>query len=63
MVQAYFSAAEAAVYLGLSESFLAKLRMGIGRETGPRFLKIGERAVRYRREDLDCWMESKLRNQ
>ena len=62
-MQAYLSAAEAAEYLGLSESYLAKLRMGTAREAGPNFLKIGQRAVRYRRQDLDLWMESKLRNQ
>ena len=61
-MQAYLSAAEAAEYVGLSESYLAKLRMGTAREAGPNFLKIGQRAVRYRRQDLDLWMSSKLRN-
>jgi predicted DNA-binding transcriptional regulator AlpA len=55
----YFTAGEAADYLGLSESYLAKLRMGTGPQVGPNYLKVGVRAVRYRRADLDAWMETK----
>ena len=55
----YMTAAEAADYLGLSESYLAKLRMGIGTQAGPKFLRIGSRTVRYRRRDLDEWMTSR----
>ncbi|WP_164658141.1 AlpA family transcriptional regulator [Tropicibacter sp. Alg240-R139] len=53
------TAGEAAEYLGLSESYLAKLRMGTGLQVGPSYLKVGLRAVRYRRADLDAWMDSK----
>ena len=28
---------------------------------GPRFVKISSRCVRYRREDLDTWIEERLR--
>lgn len=59
MEPVYLTAAEAANYTGLSESYLAKLRMGSGSPTGPRFLRIGLRAVRYRKKDLDDWMDSK----
>lgn len=55
----YLTAEEAAEYLGLSQSYLAKLRMGTGPQIGPNYLKVGLRAVRYRRADLDVWMETK----
>jgi predicted DNA-binding transcriptional regulator AlpA len=40
----------AAQYLGLSASTLEKMRL---QGTGPRFTKLGTRAVGYREEDLD----------
>ena len=48
---------EAAAYLSLSVGRLAKLRL-----TGesPRFAKIGA-SVRYRRSDLDAWLQSRIR--
>lgn len=54
----YMSAEEAAKYTALSASYLAKLRMGTGPQVGPRFLRIGQRAIRYRQADLDDWMQS-----
>ena len=46
-------APDAAKYLGLSTSTLAKLRMsGIG----PTFAKLGRRVVVYRLADLDDWL-------
>jgi len=45
-------APDAAKYLGLAESTLAKLRMG---RNGPAFHKLG-RAVVYDRYDLDAWL-------
>ena len=56
----YMSVDEAARYTGLSASYLAKLRMGTGPQVGPRYLRIGQRAIRYRRADLDEWMNSML---
>jgi predicted DNA-binding transcriptional regulator AlpA len=46
----------AALYVGLSASTLAKMRL-----TGnsPRFLKLGRR-VAYRRVDLDEWLETRV---
>jgi hypothetical protein len=48
--------ANAAKYLALSPSCLAKLRCYGG---GPRFCKLGRR-VTYRRSDLDVWREQRL---
>jgi hypothetical protein len=47
--------AEAAAYLRLSQSTLAKLRLY---GTGPRYTKAGQ-AVRYRRPDLDLWIDAR----
>lgn len=52
-------APQAAEYLGLTESTLAKRRLyGLP----PCFLKLGGRAVGYAIEDLDAWLESCRRN-
>lgn len=49
---------EAATYLGLSASTLAKMRVA---GTGPRFCRVGGtgRAVRYRAADLDDYLASR----
>lgn len=47
---------EAAKYLGLSFSTLAHM---VCRGEGPRFHVYGNRA-RYRRSDLDSWVQSKV---
>lgn len=59
MEKNYLTAEEAARYLGLSSSYLAKLRMGGNAVLGPRFIRIGPRAVRYRLADLDRWMDQR----
>jgi hypothetical protein len=53
----YFAPAEAARYVKRGESSLAKMRCWGG---GPKYIKIG-RSVRYRKQDLDAWMEEGLR--
>jgi predicted DNA-binding transcriptional regulator AlpA len=53
----YLTARKAAEYTGLSESYLAKLRMGTGPVQGPTYILIGLRAIRYKRSDLDTWMD------
>ncbi|MBB3020842.1 excisionase family DNA binding protein [Microvirga lupini] len=67
MVKAYGAAqgsedslttSQAAKYLGMSASYLAKARMD---GTGPRFMKIG-RSVRYRATDLDDFLRSCTRS-
>jgi predicted DNA-binding transcriptional regulator AlpA len=48
-------APEAAKYIGLSESTLAKRRLyGLP----PAFLNLGGRAIGYAIDDLDSWLES-----
>lgn len=52
--KSYLSPPEAAKYLRCSASTLAKLRVYGG---GPTFTRIGAKAIRYRRADLDAYME------
>ncbi len=47
---------EAAVFLGVSVSHLAKLRCWGG---GPIFCKVGTRGVGYRIEDLKIWLDKR----
>ena len=47
--------AQAAQYLGLSSSTVEKMRV-CGR--GPRFLRLGGRAVGYDIRDLDAWLDA-----
>jgi predicted DNA-binding transcriptional regulator AlpA len=49
---------EAARYVALSESTLTKMRLT---GDGPPFVKVGPRAVAYRRADLDAWLEARVR--
>lgn len=53
-----FTEKEAAVYIGMSRSFLSQDRMNGYRENrtpGPVFIKLG-RSVRYHKNDLDGWL-------
>ena len=50
-----FTTREAAAYLGLAVSTLNKWHCY---GTGPEFLKLG-RAVRYRQDDLDAFLETR----
>jgi predicted DNA-binding transcriptional regulator AlpA len=50
---------DAAQYVGLSTSKLAKLRMEANRDKGPKFVKVCG-CVIYRRADLDAWLESHI---
>jgi predicted DNA-binding transcriptional regulator AlpA len=47
---------EAAEYLRMSPSTLAKLRVY---GNGPTFCRFGEKAIRYRQGDLDTYMASR----
>ncbi len=49
--------AAAARFTGLSESALEKKRV---EGTGPRFVRYGRRAIRYRIVDLSEWMDRHL---
>ena len=44
----------AAEYLGVSASWLEKLRR---RGAGPRFIRLGSRAIGYDLRDLDRWLD------
>ncbi len=53
---------DAAKYIGMSRSFLNADRsngLRIKRTKGPVFLKLG-RAIRYRKTDLDNWLQQNL---
>jgi predicted DNA-binding transcriptional regulator AlpA len=52
-----FDTKAAARYLGVGES---TLRLWRSRGEGPRFFRAGDKLVRYRRVDLDLWVESRL---
>ena len=47
----------AAKYLGISE---ASLRLWRSEGRGPRHFRAGEKLIRYRRADLDAWIEERL---
>ena len=52
---------QAADYLSVSRSLLRQSRMNGEREnrlSGPPFIKLGSRSIRYLKEDLDNWLES-----
>lgn len=51
-----YTTREAAVYVRLSKPTLERFRVAGG---GPRYCKLGG-AVRYRKQDLDAWLESRL---
>jgi len=53
-----FRPSQAAFYLGLSVSTLAKMRM---RGDGPPYIKLGQRAVAYDLEDLNEWIVQRRR--
>jgi len=49
----FLTTKEAAAYLGLMPCTLEKWRC---QGKGPRFVKLGSKAVRYRRSDLDAFV-------
>lgn len=57
LTPAYLNPKQAAVYLGLSTSQLAKWRVYGG---GPAYSK-ASRSVRYTRDELDAWMAARVR--
>ncbi len=52
-----FSTRDAAIFLGLSASFLEKARIGQTKTPGPRATKIGRRIL-YLREDLNAYLDN-----
>lgn len=49
----------AAMYLGVSVSYLRVSRLARPRADGPPYVRIGQRGVRYLRADLDDWLTSR----
>lgn len=47
----------AARYIGVSG---AVLRLWRSESKGPRYFRAGEKLIRYRRADLDLWIEARL---
>jgi len=58
MTSNLYNTTEAAIYLGLSKAFLERDRWAGA--TIP-YIQVGARAVRYRIEDLDRFIESRLK--
>lgn len=52
---------EAADYIGLAESTLAKRRL-YGGGNAPPFIALGGRAIGYLQDDLDDWLERQRRS-
>ncbi|MCP1674096.1 excisionase family DNA binding protein [Natronocella acetinitrilica] len=50
---------QAAAYLNMSKAFLERDRWAGARIP---FLRVGSRAVRYRRTDLDAYLEGRVRH-
>lgn len=50
---------EAAQFLGYTVRALQNWRVRGG---GPRFVKVSSRSIRYRRRDLNAWIEARLRS-
>lgn len=50
--------AEAAIYISMSKAFLERDRWAGARIP---FIKIGSRAVRYRKSDLDAYIDKQVR--
>ena len=58
MVDPCMRTPEAAKYVSLAESTLTKMRLTAD---GPPFVKLGPRAVAYRKADLDAWIAARVR--
>ena len=57
MTQELMTRTDAADYLGVTKDTLAQMA---SRGIGPRFAKLSGRLVRYRRADIDAWIEDNL---
>ena len=58
MADACIRTPETAIYVALAESTLTKMRLT---GDGSPFVKVGPRAVAYRKSDLDSWLEARVR--
>jgi predicted DNA-binding transcriptional regulator AlpA len=55
--QSTFNEKRSAAYIGVSS---ATLRLWRSKGEGPRYFKAGEKLIRYRKGDLDEWIEARL---
>ena len=58
MIKQLLTTAEAATYISMSKAFLERDRWAGARIP---FIKIGSRAVRYRKSDLDAYIDKQVR--
>ncbi len=56
-LQSAFTPKQAAKYVGASE---AAMRLWRAEGRGPRFYRAGLKLIRYRKIDLDSWIEARL---
>jgi len=66
MTGKWLNDAQAAEYIGMSVAYLKKCRVSgqTGNSTpGPVFYRMGRRAVRYSRDDLDQWIAKRRTSQ
>lgn len=56
MDQEMLTTAQVAPMIGYTHGSLIKLRQRGG---GPKFYRLGYKTVRYRREDVEAWIESR----
>ena len=59
MNKTILNTAQAASYIGMSKAFLERDRWAGARIP---FIKVGSRAVRYRRSDLDTFLDKQVRH-
>lgn len=52
------SAAQAGLYLGYTEAALAQWRL---KGCGPKFVRVSEKSIRYRKADLIDWIQKRVR--
>ena len=60
MAEQLLDTVQAADYLGLKPGTLETWRWDARR--GPAFIRLSKRAVRYRRSDLDAWLDAQTVN-
>lgn len=58
MIKQLLTTAEAATYLSMSKAFLERDRWAGARIP---FIKMGSRAVRYKKSDLDAYIDKQVR--
>jgi len=55
--QSTYTPKQAGKYVGISE---ASLRLWRCEGRGPRYFRAGAKLIRYRKSDLDAWIEARL---